>query len=298
MNYRDLPDCKKDDMNLSKVFPVLAFIVIAMSCSKEESFERERSGDKKEMLLVKVTQEPVGESYKGVNTLSYDKNGKLIHYINKIEGKVDGPYSEGEEIYYRNDKGNIDSILSIAKGYDEDGKLVETDSVLVKLYTSNTGEYKYGISFFEDDDGNRYLDSLVYTYDNSGRIVQVRLLLKMNNSLNYVDYQTSTYSYDDNGNVSALAIKFFGNNQDPPQMLTFGYNDSLSPFDLGNDGRLMGFISLGINSRNGLVSITDSEDGAVWQINYDEFNSEKKPVKALWTNLTTQEKINYTYYYQ
>lgn len=298
MNYRDLPDCKKDDMNLSKVFPVLAFIVIAMSCSKEESFERERSGDKKEMLLVKVTQEPVGESYKGVNTLSYDNNGKLIHYINKIEGKVDGPYSEGEEIYYRNDKGNIDSILSIAKGYDEDGKLVETDSVLVKLYTSNTGEYKYGISFFEDDDGNRYLDSLVYTYDNSGRIVQVRLLLKMNNSLNYVDYQTSTYSYDDNGNVSALAIKFFGNNQDPPQMLTFGYNDSLSPFDLGNDGRLMGFISLGINSRNGLVSITDSEDGAVWQINYDEFNSEKKPVKALWTNLTTQEKINYTYYYQ
>ncbi len=285
-------------MNLSKVFPVLAFIVIAMSCSKEASFEREMSGDKKEMLLVKVTQEPVGASYKGVNTLSYDKNGKLIHYINKIEGKVDGPYSEGEEIYYRNDKGNIDSILSIAKGYDEDGKLVETDSVLVKLYTSNTGEYKYGISFFEDDDGNRYLDSLVYTYDNSGRIVQVRLLLKVNNSLNYVDYQTSTYSYDDNGNVSALAIKFFGNNQDPPQMLTFGYNDSLSPFDLGNDGRLMGFISLGINSRNGLVSITDSEDGAVWQINYDEFNSEKKPVKALWTNLTTQEKINYTYYYQ
>lgn len=288
-------------MNVCKVSPVLLLIVIAMSCSKEESFERFDPNDnkKEEMLLVKVTQQPVGASYMGINLLTYDENQRLIHIVGKIEGKVDNPYMLEENTYFRNQRGDIDSILSVGVTYDKNGNSVRRDSTLTRLYSKGDGQYVYGILTFIDEDQNVIKDSLVYTYDNNRRIIQVKVMTKFNNNPpDYDDFQVTTYDYDERGNVSVMTILFAENDQDPPQVVKFKYNDKPSPFDIGNEGKLLGFLTQGLDSPNGLINVLDSEEEGSWEISYDQFNGAGKPLKALWTNLTTQEKINYTYYYQ
>lgn len=286
-------------MNFSRIIPALALMMLALSCSKEESFERRRAeDDPKGMLLVKVTQQSAGASYTGVNTLTYDENKKLIHIAGKIEGKMDGPYTVEDNIYFRNQRGDIDSILSIGTTYDRNGNIVQRDSTLIELHYTDNGQYIYGIMTFADDNHNVIKDSVVYTYDSKGRITQVKAMIKLNDNPVFHNFQVSTYAYDDKGNVSVMTVVFAENGQDPPQVLRFQYNDKLSPFDLGNEGKLFGFMTPGLDSPNGLINILDSEEDGSWDISYEEFNSANKPLKAVWTNLVTLEKINYTYYYQ
>lgn len=278
---------------------MLALMVLALSCSKEESFEKKKSDtDKEGPLLVKVTMQYAGASYMGVVTLAYDNNRKLINIKNKIEGEVDEPFIEQESVYYRNSKGLIERLVAIENIYDEDRNLLLKDSVVLDLHLTGSGQYLYGIRTSLNTSGAKVKDSIIYTYNSKGRIAQVKVLRKNPNSNEYVDEQVTVYTYDGKDNITIMTIQFAVNGQDPPQVINFEYNNKLSPMNFGDEAFLNGFIMDGLNSPHCLTGISDlTEPDNSWNMSY-EYNDLNKPVKGVYNNPVTREKINYSYFYQ
>lgn len=286
-------------MKFFRLTPLLALMVLALSCSKEESFEKKKSDtDKEGPLLVKVTMQYVGVSYTSVVTLAYDNNRKLVNVKNKIEGQVDEPFMEQESVYYRNSKGAVERLVDIGNIYDEDRNLLLKDSVVLELHLTGNGQYLNGIRTSLNISGAKVKDSLIYTYNSKGRIAQVKILRKDLHSNEYADEQVTAYTYDEKGNITIMTILFAVNGQDPPQVINFAYNDKLSPMNFGDEAFLNGFVMDGFNSPHCLTGITDlTEPDNSWNMSY-EYNNLNKPVKGVYNNPVTQEKINYSYFYQ
>ena len=195
-------------MKFFRLTPLLTLMVLALSCSKEESFEKKKSDtDKEGPLLVKVTMQSVGVSYTSVVTLAYDNNRKLINIKNKVEGKVDEPFMEQESVYYRNSKGVIERLVDIGNIYDEDRNLLLKDSVVLELHLTGNGQYLYGIRTSLNISGAKVKDSIIYTYNSKGRIAQVKILRQDPNSNEYADEQITVYTYDETkpGTYDAVA---------------------------------------------------------------------------------------------
>lgn len=286
-------------MKFFRFTPVLALMTLALSCSKEESFEKKKAdADREGPLLVKVTMQYVGVSYTSVVTLAYDNNRRLLNVKNKIEGEVGEPYMEQESVYYRNSKGVIERLVDIWNVYDEDGNFVLKDSVVLTLYLTGSGQYRHGIRTSSDLSNNPVKDSLVYTYNSKGRIAQVNILRKNPNSNEYADEQVTAYTYDEKDNITIMTIRFAVNGQDPPQVMNFAYNEKLSPMNFGDEALLNGFVMDGFNSPHCLTGINDiTEPDNNWNMSY-EYNDLNKPVKGVYQNPVTQEQINYSYFYQ
>ncbi len=285
-------------MKFFRLTPLLVLMVLALSCSKEESFEKKKSDtDKEGPLLVKVTMQSVGVSYTSVVTLAYDNNRKLVNVKNKIEGQVDEPFMEQESVYYRNGKGIIERLVDIGNIYDEDRNLLLRDSVVLDLYLTGIEQYLYGIRTSLNTSGAKVKDSIIYTYNSKGRIAQVKILRKNPYSNEYADEQITAYAYDDKDNITIMTIQFAVNGQDPPQVINFSYNDKLSPMNFGDEAFLNGFVMDGFNSPHCLIGINDlTEPDNSWNMSY-EYNDLNKPVKGVYNNPVTQEKINYSYFY-
>lgn len=277
---------------------MLALMVLAFSCSKEESFERRNSGqDNDGPLLVKVTMQYPGASYTSVTTLAYDNNKKPVNIKSEIEGEIDEPYMEQEIVYHRNNKGVIESLVQIEETYDESGNLLLKESATLNLHFTGDGQYMYGIRTFSGSAGEK--DSIIYTYNGKGHIAQVKVLGKDPNSNIYADEQVTAYTYDEKGNISIMTIQFADYGVlNPPQIINFQYNEKLSPMNFGDEALLNGFIMDGLNSPHCLTGISDiTEPDNTWNMSY-EYNDLKKPVKGVYHNPVTQEKINYSYFYQ
>ncbi|HRP55778.1 hypothetical protein [Agriterribacter sp.] len=286
-----------------KIRPLQTLIIgalLALSCSKEESFEKKRAdANDKGPLLVKMTMQYAGASYTGVTTLAYDNNKKLTGIKNKFEGEVNEPYIEEESVYYRNSKGVIERLVTIGHIYDEDGNFVQKDSVVLNLYYNGGAQYTHGIRTSLNIVNEPVKDSIVYTYNDKERIAQVKVLRKAPGSNGYADEQVTGYTYDEKGNVSTMTIRFADYGVlNPPQFINFQYNDKFSPIDFGNEALLNGFIMDGLNSPHCLTGISDdTEPDNSWNMSY-EYNDLNKPVKGVYSNPVTQEKISYSFFYQ
>ncbi len=285
-------------MNPKSLLVLLTGILFFISCSKEESFEKKRTDtNDKGPLLVKVTMQPDGATYTGVVTLLYDDHKKLLNIKSKLEGEVDEPYIEQEIVYHRNSEGVIEQLVQIEDIYDESGNLLLKESATLNLHVTGSGQYTYGIRTFSDSAGER--DSIIYTYNNKGHIAQVKVLRKASNSNVYADEQVTGYTYDEKENISVMTIQFADYGVlNPPQAIGFQYNDKLSPMNFGDEALLNGFIMDGLNSPHCLTGISDAtEPDHSWYMSY-EYNNLNRPVKGVYNNPVTQEKMNYAYFYQ
>ena len=286
-------------MNPKLLLALLTGALFFISCSKEKSFEKRKADtDNKGPLLVKVTMQPVGASYTIVAMLAYDNNKKLVNMKNELEGEVDEPYAEEESVYYRNAKSMIERMVVVMNFYDESGDFQGRDSVLLNLHFTSGGQYTYGVRTILSSSSDPVTDSIVYSYTDKDRIGLVKIFRKETNGNAYSDEQTTSYVYDVDGNITAISIKFNVNGQDPPQVLTFQYNDKFSPVNFGDEALLNGLVMEGFNSPNCLSGMNDpSEPDASWEMSYD-YNDFNKPAKGVYNNAVTQEKINLTYFYQ
>lgn len=287
-------------MNPKLLLALLTGVLFFTSCSKEASFEKKKANiNDKGPLLVKVTMQPDGATYTGVITLTYDNNKKLVNIKSELEGEVDEPYIEQEIVYSRNSEGVIERLVQIEDIYDEDGNFMLKDSVALTLYLTGSGQYRHGIRISFNINNDQVRDSIIYTYNDKERIAQVKVLRKLPGSNVYADEQVTGYTYDEKGNISVMMIQFADYGVlNPPQAISFQYNDKLSPMNFGNEALLNGFIMDGLNSPHCLTGISDvTEPDHSWNMSY-EYNDLNRPVKGVYNNPVTQEKMNYTYFYQ
>lgn len=287
-------------MNPTSLLILLTGMLFFISCSKEESFEKKKADDdNKGPLLVKTTMQPSGASYLVTVTFKYDDKKRLLNVKNDYEGIVNEPYSEQESSFIRNDKGMINTITDIWNIYDEDNNLLWRDSVALNLNFTPEGKYTYGIRVFLDTDNKKISDSIAYEYNSKGRISQVKIFRKTGDNPEYKDFQNTGYAYDEKENITTMTIRFFENDPDPQQVLNFQYNDKISPMNFKDEALLNGLLMEGGNTPHCLTGIRDltaPENNC--DISYDEYNKFEKPVKATYIYLSTQEKVNYTYFYQ
>lgn len=287
-------------MNPTSLLILLTGMLFFISCSKEESFEKKKADDdNKGPLLVKTTMQPSGASYLVTVTFKYDDKKRLLNVKNDYEGIVNEPYSEQESSFIRNDKGMINTITDIWNIYDEDNNLLWRDSVALNLNFTPEGKYTYGIRIFLDTDNKKIRDSIAYEYNSKGRISQVKIFRKTGDNAEYKDFQNTGYAYDEKENITTMTIRFFENDPDPQQVLNFQYNDKISPMNFKDEALLNGLLMEGGNTPHCLTGIRDltaPENNC--DISYDEYNKFEKPVKATYIYLSTQEKVNYTYFYQ
>lgn len=287
-------------MNPKSLLILLTGMLFFISCSKEESFEKKKADDdNKGPLLVKTTMQPSGASYLVTATFKYDDKKRLLNVKSDYEGIANEPYSEQESSFIRNDKGMINTITDIWNIYDEDNNLLWRDSVALNLNFTPEGKYTYGIRIFLDTDNKKIRDSIAYEYNSKGRISQVKIFRKTGDNAEYKDFQNTGYAYDEKENITTMTIRFFENDPDPQQVLNFQYNDKISPMNFKDEALLNGLLMEGGNTPHCLTGIRDltaPENNC--DISYDEYNKFEKPVKATYIYLSTQEKVNYTYFYQ
>lgn len=286
-------------MKIFQIIQILALIILACSCTKEQSFERKSEQEEnKGPLLVKVTVQAPGSTYTVINNFEYDDNKRLIKMKYEYDGKVNAIHSVDETNYMRDQNGMIRSIIGQSIIYDENETFLEKYNLTTNLVSTTQGQYKFGIRTLSNSFNEKITDSISYTYNNKERIAVTDVFRKDPNSSEYQRDQISTYLYDEKGNISSITIKFSINGQDPPQVLNFQYNDKLPAANWGDETLLDGFFMAGFSSPNNLIAISDlSEPEENWNISY-EYNSLNKPEKGVYYNPVTEEKLFYSYFYQ
>lgn len=285
-------------MNPKLLLTLLSGILFFISCSKEKSFEKRKADTNAGPLLIKVISQSTDASYSAVTTFGYDSQKRLVNLKNEFEGAVNEPYIEQEYRYYRNAKGFIERMVDVWDIFDESGNFQSKDSVVLNLHGTSGGKYVYGIRTFLHSPDDWTKDSIVYSYNDKGRIALINIFRMDSNNNAYTGEQTTMYTHDGKGNIATMTIKFSANGQDPPQVISFRYNDKLSPMNFGDEALLNGFALEGLNSPYCLSGINDpSEPDASWEISYD-YNDFNKPATGVYSNTVTQEKINLIYFYQ
>ena len=297
-NYKIFVNPAPSYMNPKLLLALLTGALFIISCSKEESFEKRKSDNNNVPLLTKVISQSTDVSYSAVTTFGYDSEKKLVNVKNGFEGDVSEPYIEQESRYYRSGKGLIERVVDIWDIFDEDGNFQSKDSIVLSLHSTSGGQYTYGIRTFLHSPNDWTRDSIIYSYNDKGRMVLVNIFRMDFNTNVYRGEQTTMYTHDGKGNIATMTIKFSANGQDPPQVISFRYNDKLSPMNFGDEALLTGFAMEGLNSPHCLSGVSDpSEPDASWEMSYD-YNDFNKPARGVYSNTVTQEKINLTYFYQ
>ncbi|MFT3748134.1 MAG: hypothetical protein QM768_07445 [Agriterribacter sp.] len=275
------------------------------SCSKEKSFEQkvqnpaDTTGIPANGLLVKTVTKKDGASDSTVCVFTYDANKKIKNIFNTSVNVIDEQYGESETRYYRNSTGMIERYVRVEK-VRYNNTIPYDDSVVYKL-NYNGPHYTYAIREVPNLPDPPVKDSIVYSYDSKDRIATVVVWRHDENNGNALfEMQKTAYTYDDKNNITKMSITFKDdiNTNDSPQILSFTYGDKFSALDLGTDGgALEGFTSYGFSSPNNLLRMDNPDVPQKFSYDY-EFNAKSKPVKAVETDLLTNEKVTIFYYYQ
>ncbi|MBN8788829.1 MAG: hypothetical protein J0I84_17220 [Terrimonas sp.] len=289
-------------------FPICTIIIlffVVCSCSKEKSFEQkvqnpgDSTGTPATGLLVRAVGKRGGAQDSTIYTFTYDSNKKIKTIFTTTVGLVDEQYSESETRYYRNSSGMLDRYVR-AESVRFNNRVDYDDSIVYKLHYNGT-HYIYSTREIPNFPDPPVKDSIVYSYDNKDRISTVVVWRKDElNGNQLFELQKTVYTYDTKNNIAEMSITFKDHidTDDPPQVLTFTYGNKFSALDLGIDGgALEGFISYGFSSPSNLLGMDNPDIPQRISYSY-EFDNNSKPVKAVETDLLTNEKINISYYYQ
>lgn len=290
--------------NMMRSCLILLSVLVLASCSKEKSFEHRVDGpvdttvNNASGLLVKFVVKADGASDSSVATFTYNSSKAVTNIFTTSVGMVNEQYQESEYKYYRNNEGLVTKLVREEK-LKHNNTVTIHDSLVYNFYFKN-GLYDYALRKVPDDPNDPIIDSIVYSYDNSKRIISVVAWRhdEVNNNQLF-ELQKTLYTYDNKGNLSRMSITFKddANSNDPAQIVTLQYGDKSSALNIGNDGSLEGFTSYGFSSPNNIVLLDNPDLNEKYSYDY-EFNAASKPVKAIETDMVSGTKARINYYYQ
>lgn len=292
-------------MNLKIFVILLAGIFLMTSCSKEESFERERLNRPNNLgndipggLLVKSVAGIEGAADSMVTLYTYDSNKRIARWFNTWVGESDDAFIESDMRFYRNAEGNVNRLSKTEKIIYE-GLVHYADSLDYKLQLNELGQMVYAIRTVYTLLDLPIVDSLVYTYDNNSRITSVVAWRQDTQNDNEIfEFHKAIYGYDSRGNIGTVSFYFKDNINTvaPLQLITMRYDDKLASLNLGNEGLIEGFLMIESNSPNNVTFVDNPEGPDKFSIAY-EYNADSRPVKAVKTDMINDEQIYINYYY-
>lgn len=276
------------------------------SCTKEESFERERSNRPNNLgndipggLLVKSVAGIDGAADSMITSYTYDSNKRITRMFNTWVGESDEAFIESDMRFFRNAKGHVNRLSKTEKIIYQ-GLIHYADSLEYKLQLNELGQMVYAIRTVYTLLDLPVVDSLVYTYDNDNRITTVVAWRKDTQNNNAIfEFHKAIYSYDSRGNIGTVSFYFKDdiNSAAPLQLITMRHDDKLAALNLGNEGLIEGFLVVESNSPNNVTFLDNPEGPDKYSIEY-EYNANLRPVKAVKTNMINDDRIYINYYYQ
>jgi hypothetical protein len=273
------------------------------SCQKEADFANGNSGgnggntgNPSDELLVKTVQKIASDSL--VTTYGYNANKKLIS-LKQVGIDDQGDFVDREYHYHRTASGIITDYSII----DAELLAAGIDSVrTIVHYNSSTSRYtSYVLKI--DILGFSLLDSSVFVYDGSGKIVGENVYESPSGSGN--DYYLSgklNYSYSANGNISQLDIRDLdlSGTEIFSAITKISYDTKINPLHFNNEALAMGhpeWIS-GNNIANEQLSDSNGPaDDQTVTITYT-YNAGNKPKTSVTTVMPDNITVNTSFYYQ
>ena len=282
-----------------RIITLLVFISL-FSCQKERDFANRNNGgnggNSSDELLVKMVQKTGSDSL--VTTYSYNGNKKLISL--KELGIDDQRNSINREYHYHR---NASGIVTDYSMIDPDLIAAGIDSLTTMVqYNSSASRYssyvlKVSVSGFN------FLDSSVFVYDGSGKIIGEDLYESPSGVGN--DYYLSgkiNYNYSANGNLSQLDIHDLGTSGAEIFSATtkVGYDTKINPLHFDNEAFAMGhpeWVSANNIANEQLSDSNGPADDQTVTMTYT-YNSSNKPKTSITTVMPDNTIVNTSFYYQ
>jgi hypothetical protein len=288
-----------------RIFTALTALtsLFLFSCQKEADFANGNNagnggntGSPSDELLVKTVQKIGSDSV--VTTYGYNANKKLIT-LKEIGIDDQGDFVDREYHYHRNASGIIADYSFI----DAELLAAGIDSIkTIVHYNSSTSRYtSYVLKI--DVSGFSLLDSSVFVYDGSGKIVGENVYESPSGSGN--DYYLSgkvNYSYLANGNISQRDIHDLDASGTEIFSATtkINYDTKTNPLHFTNEALVMGhpeWISVNNIANEQLSDSNGPADDQTVSITYT-YNAGNKPKTSLTTVVPDNITVNTSFYYQ
>lgn len=286
------------------LIPLLGLLGLTLlSCQKESDFANTNNsggggsgGNNSSDLLVRMVQKVGSDSV--VSVYGYNANKKLI-LLKKSGIDEQGDPVNSEYHFHRNAAGIITDYSLI----DPDLIAFGIDSVTTIVhYNSSTSRYtSYVLNI--NIPGYVLLDSSVFVYDGSGRIIGEKFYESLSGLGNdYFLSGTLNYTYSAGGNVSRLDIHDL--DQSGAEIFTatsiITYDSKTNPLQLGNEGLLLEHPEWA--SVNNITKAQASDSGGpaddqTVSVTYT-YNSGNKPTTSVSTLVPDNITINTAFYYQ
>lgn len=237
-------------------------------------------------------------------TLKYDDKNRLLEILGLHEGPVGGTDNMYKylEQYTWNSKGYVEKIKEISYFYSRENGTGDYEPVLHWdadcdiHYDEAKSQYTYAI-LTGVGESKPFKDSLVYRY-NGDKIEQFLNFSFQESPEGYLLGDSVGYTYDNIGNI----IEKTGTSRDYPDKrrpsihTIIEYDNNLNPIDRGNEALLAGYDNFFQPTKNNLTKHTDllrDENNFTGSYIY---NSHKKPTIAKY-KYDDGEEIIFRYFY-
>ncbi len=279
---------------------LLAFVSLFLfSCQKEADFaNRNNSGgggsNTSGTMLVKTVEKSGSDST--VTVYTYNANKKLVN--EKIVGTDQGTDVSNEYRYYRNTSGIITHYVQI----NPELVAVGIDSVTTIVhYNSSSSRYTSTVMEISIP-GFSLLDSTVFIYDASGKIIREDFYEGLTGVSGYYLSGKLNFSYSANGNISQVEIIDIdaGGTQTPVGTTAYTYDTKTSAIHFDNEAFAIGhpeWISANNPTNGQLTDASDPSNNQTITFSYT-YNSNNKPATSITKILPDNVTINTTYFYQ
>jgi len=272
--------------------------IILFSCQKEADYANGNNtsggggGNTPATTLVRTVSKNGADSV--VTVYTYNASKKLIN--EKITGKSQGIDVGNEYKYYRNASGIITKFVQINVDLASQG--IDSVTTIVN-YNSSSSRYTSTVSTITYS-GFTVLDSTVFLYDASGKVIESDLYLGIPLLGGYDLAVKFKYIYA-NGNITQYDVyDLTSGTEDHVATTKYTFDNKTSPIIFNNEAFAIGhpdWVSVNNATKVELLDLTDPTNNYTIAIAYN-YNSTNRPVTSI--NTTTPGGIvdNVTYYYQ
>ena len=288
---------------MKKIFSIIATstVLLLTSCSKEKSIDSSDpdapgsggggGGNTATGQLVKTVIQ-LGPTDSTVNYFSYDGQSRFSRQW--LGGTQNVMNDNGETRVVRNSAGNIQFII-----LKETPGSTTDSSVYTVYYNSGAGRYSSKV-LKEQLNGVMYKDSVVYSYNASGQIIEELYWVSVDNSP-YEEWSKTLFTYT-NGNLTEYRGFFMDYNTNAYVQLShiaIEYDAKQSPLVLGAEGIVLeqlNFVSPNNVTKATVTDLEEPSNNEVVTYAY-VYNDKNKPATA---NITFQSlglPIPITFYY-
>jgi hypothetical protein len=269
--------------------------VLFYACQKEVNFDTDTRIAGQGKLLKSATTRQGQDS--GSQSFAYDANKRII----SITGDAYASATNGLVLrqLQRNNTGIIQSYTYIQKipaaGIDD-------TATYTVVYDVATQRYKYRVYAF-DFFGDRVVDSIVYTYNASGKIIKAETFA---GSARFGIATQRRYEYQYTGDnvkeVQLYDLDPANNTVDLSVKSTFEFDTDIAALTLGNEAIIMDmldWISANNATKQSIVDVRDGSGDAqvIYSYNFGSFAQPQTAVRTITPIMAPQLMSNSTFEY-